>query len=118
MGLAVYNNYFVDMPLVPACYKVLLGQEPNLLDMHQWQPETAKSLQFILDYGVMEAIPLEDIVCRNFTVDLLGVDAEGRTVSREVELVLGGAEIPVTIENREQFVRLFVEFEFKKQCKG
>jgi len=44
MGIAFYNNMFVDMPVVPACYKILLNQEPDLNDMAQWQPETAKSL--------------------------------------------------------------------------
>jgi len=24
MGLAFYNNMFIDMPVVPACYKILL----------------------------------------------------------------------------------------------
>lgn len=30
MGLCFYNNYTCDMPLVPACYKILLDKE---LDM-------------------------------------------------------------------------------------
>jgi len=25
MGIAFYNGLFVDMPIVPACYKILLG---------------------------------------------------------------------------------------------
>jgi len=25
MGIAFYNNFFVDMPIVPACYKILLN---------------------------------------------------------------------------------------------
>lgn len=25
MGIAFYNGYFVDMPIVPACYKILLN---------------------------------------------------------------------------------------------
>jgi hypothetical protein len=44
MGLAFYNNMFVDMPVVPACYKILLDKEPDLHDLAKWQPETAKSL--------------------------------------------------------------------------
>jgi hypothetical protein len=34
--------------------------------------------------------------------------------TKEIELVPGGAEIPVTIENRIEYVRLFVDFEFRK----
>ena len=44
MGLAFYNNMFVDMPVVPACYKILLDKEPDLHDLAKWQPVTAKSL--------------------------------------------------------------------------
>jgi hypothetical protein len=71
MGLAFYNNMFVDMPVVPACYKLLLDLEPDLSDMAQWQPETARSLQFILDYNAQdhENKSLEEVVGRVFTVD-------------------------------------------------
>lgn len=68
MGIAFHNNMFIDMPVVPACYKLLLDKEPNLNDMAQWQPETAKSLQFILDYNDSTK-PLEDIIGRTFSVD-------------------------------------------------
>jgi hypothetical protein len=44
MGIAYYNNMFVDMPVAPACYKILLDQEPDLKDMAIWQPEIATSL--------------------------------------------------------------------------
>jgi hypothetical protein len=50
MGIAFYNNMFVDMPVAPACYKILLNQECDLKDMAMWQPEIANSLQYILDY--------------------------------------------------------------------
>jgi hypothetical protein len=33
MGLAFYNNMFIDMPVVPVCYKLLLNLEPDLKDM-------------------------------------------------------------------------------------
>ena len=71
MGLAIYNNLFVDMPVAPACYKLLLDQEPDLRDLAMWQPETAKSLQYILDYDESknDYKKLEDIVGRSFTVD-------------------------------------------------
>ncbi len=77
MGIAFYNNMFVDMPVVPACYKILLNQEPDLNDMAQWQPETAKSLKYILDYKASEnnGARLEDVVCRNFLVDVVSFGA-------------------------------------------
>jgi hypothetical protein len=33
MGLAIYNNMFLDMPMAHACYKFLLDQDPDLEDL-------------------------------------------------------------------------------------
>lgn len=41
MGIAVYNNTFIDFPFPMACFKVLIGEDPNLVDLHEWEPETA-----------------------------------------------------------------------------
>lgn len=73
MGIAFYNNMFIDMPVVPACYKILLNLEPDLNDMIQWQPEIAKSLKYILDYKESDnnGVKLEDIVCRTFSVEIV-----------------------------------------------
>jgi hypothetical protein len=93
MGLAMYNNMFVDMPVVPACYKILLDKEPDLHDLAKWQPETAKSLQFILDYDESkhEFKKLEDIVGRSFTVDF---EQFGQV--QEIELLPNGRNIQVS----------------------
>ena len=36
MGIAYYNNLNIDMPVAPACYKILLDKEPDLKDMGIW----------------------------------------------------------------------------------
>ena len=113
MGLAIYNNMFVDMPVAHACFKILLDRKLDLDDLAQWQPETAKSLRFILDYSDHKQLALEDLVCRNFVVDV-----ERFGVTEEVELCEGGHQIPVTRKNREEFVRLFIDYTFKQQCAG
>jgi E3 ubiquitin-protein ligase HERC4 len=112
MGIAMYNNMFVDIPIAPACYKQILGQKPDLSDMAKWQPDVAKSLQYILDYDeAKEGKPLEDVVCRTFTVDF-----EQFGELQEIELIPDGKNTSVTTANREEFVRLFVEYEFDVQC--
>ena len=68
-----------------------------------WQPETAKSLQFILDYEKEEECSLEEIVCRTFSVDVM---IGGQT--KTVDLVPGGSELYVNRDNRQEFVRLFI----------
>lgn len=50
-------------------------------------------------------------MCRTFSVDVVCFGAV-----QEVELCQGGMQIPVTQDNRHEFVRLFIEYEFKKQC--
>ena len=113
MGLAFYNNMFVDMPVVPVCYKLLLNLEPDLKDMAQWQPELATSLQYIINYKESENnwVKLEDIIERAFVAEKSSFG-----IREEVELIPGGKNMIVTSENKHEFVRLFIEYEFKKQC--
>jgi hypothetical protein len=33
MGIAIYNNTFLDLPIVHACFKLLLDQEPDMDDL-------------------------------------------------------------------------------------
>jgi E3 ubiquitin-protein ligase HUWE1 len=61
-----------------------------------------------LDYKDHSKCPLEDLLCRTFTVDV-----ERFGVTEEVELCEGGYNIPVTRHNREEFVKLYIDYEFK-----
>ena len=54
---------------------------------------------------------MEDTLCRTFEVD-----KEQFGENKLFELKPGGADILVTKENRKEFVQLFVDFEFRKQC--
>ena len=33
MGLATYNNLFLNVPIAPACYKLLIDEEPDLEEL-------------------------------------------------------------------------------------
>ena len=48
-------------------------------------------------------------MCRTFSVD---VESFGAIES--VDLIPGGSEIVVTKDNREEFVRLYIEYEFER----
>jgi ubiquitin-protein ligase E3 A len=91
------------------CYKLLLGEHPSIADLELWQPEIAKSFQYIMSYE--EEAPLEDILARSFTIDY-EVFGEKQTI----ELVEGGKDKFVTKENREEFVALYVQHLFEKLC--
>lgn len=68
----------------------------------------------MLEYDeVKEGAPMEDILCRTFTVDV-----ESFGAVNQVELKENGNDIYVTKKNVKEFVKLFIEWEFKKQCEN
>lgn len=109
VGLAASNQVIIDIPIMSACYKLLLGAKPNFDDLEIWQPSIAQSFKFILDYDKEE--PLEDVLARTFTYDS---EIFGETITEELKP--GGKEIYVTKENRQEFVYLYIEYLFEKQC--
>jgi len=54
---------------------------------------------------------LEDIVCRTFSVDVKIGDE-----TKTVDLIPEGADTPVTMANRADFVRKFIEFDVLRQA--
>eukprot|EP00349_Pseudokeronopsis_sp_Brazil_P000551 CAMPEP_0202965384 /NCGR_PEP_ID=MMETSP1396-20130829/9374_1 /ASSEMBLY_ACC=CAM_ASM_000872 /TAXON_ID= /ORGANISM="Pseudokeronopsis sp., Strain Brazil" /LENGTH=138 /DNA_ID=CAMNT_0049688075 /DNA_START=1597 /DNA_END=2013 /DNA_ORIENTATION=- len=99
------------MPFPKACYKKLLGQTVTIEDLKEWQPSIYQSLEFIMNYN--EEAPLEEVLGTNFTVD---VEHFGET--KTVELKMGGSDILVTKENRDEYINLYVDYIFNEQCKG
>ena len=62
----------------------------------------------MLDYDKEEETPLEDVVCRTFSVDVMIGEETGT-----VDLVPNGSEKYVNFNNKEEFVRLFMDFDIK-----
>ena len=116
VGLAIFHDTLIDFPLPYFFFKLKFKGigSITLEDFAQWQPETAKSLKFILDYDKEEECTLENLVCRTFSVDV----TIGGDQMKTVDLIENGSEIYVNIDNREQFVRLFIEFEILEQAKS
>lgn len=74
-------------------------------DLKQAMPELGRGLQQLLDFdGDVEAT-----FARNFEVEY-----EFFGEMRRVELKPGGADVPVTNENREEFVRLMTQYYLDK----
>ena len=100
VGLAMYNAVLVDAHFPMALYRKLLGYPLGLEDMVD--PSIRSSLQQLLDY---EGDDFEDIFCLSFSVNWndLGED-------KVKELKPGGADIPVTSDNKEEYVVLYVRW--------
>ena len=109
LGLAARNQVILDIPIAQTCYKLLLDEKPDIEDLQQWQPDVFQSFKFIMDYDKAE--PLEDILARTFTFTS---EQFGEQITDELKP--GGKDIYVTKDNREEFIQLYLEFVFEKQC--
>lgn len=100
VGLALYNGVLVDVAFPSAVYRKWLDLSLGLEDLVD--EEIKKGLQQLLDY---QGDDVEDIFCLTFEVTSIDVGEE-----RKVELKPGGADIPVTSSNKEEYVLLYVKW--------
>ncbi len=100
VGLAVYNSVILDVHFPQTVYRKLLGLPLGLEDMID--PEIQRGLKSLLEY---EDEDVEDVFCLTFEVAWNSLGME-----RKRELKPGGASIPVTSDNREEYVMLYVKW--------
>ncbi|XP_054285164.1 probable E3 ubiquitin-protein ligase HERC4 isoform X2 [Macrosteles quadrilineatus] len=105
-GLAIYNFTIIALPFPLALYKKLLGEPVSLQDLAGLSPTMARSLQQLLDYQESD---VEDVFCLNFE---LVREVFGET--KHYPLKQGGEKIPVTHENKKEYVELYVDFILNK----
>jgi hypothetical protein len=103
LGLAIYNRVLLDFPLPLALYKKLLRQPVGLRDLEEMQPTLGRSLRQLLQYEGDASV--EDAFCLTFSVEM---DFFGDL--RTVALKPGGEDVPVTEENRHEYVELMVDY--------
>ena len=78
--------------------------------MLDYSPSLGKSLEFIINYAGDD---LQDLLSCSFAVE---VDTYGS--KSLVELKPGGANIPVTQENKMEYVKLYIDWLFEKSVSG
>ncbi|XP_011505541.1 PREDICTED: probable E3 ubiquitin-protein ligase HERC4 [Ceratosolen solmsi marchali] len=105
-GLAIYNFIIIELPFPLALYKKLLNESVGLTDIKSMSPVLARSLQNILDY---EEENLEATFALNFEVSRQVFGEE-----KVYELIPNGSKIPVTMNNKKQFVELYVDYILNK----
>ncbi|XP_017798859.1 PREDICTED: probable E3 ubiquitin-protein ligase HERC4 [Habropoda laboriosa] len=105
-GLVIYNFIIIDLPFPLALYKKLLHEPVGLIDIKEMSPVLAKSMQNILDY---EETDFEEVFALNFELvrDVFGE-------KKIYELIPGGSNVPVTLNNKRQFVDLYVDYTLNK----
>jgi len=113
LGLVVYNNMpGLDVRFPSVVFKRIKAEPLCLEDLRQVYPDTFLSLRSLLQWrppegmGPEEASSVfENTFCLDFTVSL---EVQGKTEVRE--LCDDGADRAVTLENRNEFVSLYVEW--------
>jgi len=99
IGKALYEGRVLDCHFSRAVYKRILGKSVSVKDMESLDPEYYKSVVWMLENDIT------DIITETFSVDN---DKFG--VVETVDLIENGRNIPVTQENKHEYVRLMVEF--------
>lgn len=103
IGLAIYNNVILDIRFPLVVYRKLLSPHEkgfvdplelfdDLLDVN---PEVGRSLMQLLDFEGN----VEEVLCRDYVASY---ESFGTEVV--VPLIEGGENIPITNDNREDFV--------------
>jgi E3 ubiquitin-protein ligase HUWE1 len=98
IGKAIYDGHLLDCYFTRSFYKFMLGIEVDYKDMEAIDPEYHKSLEWILNNDITDVLDL------NFVHE---VDDFGH--QRVVELKPDGKNIPVTEENKHEYVKLIVQ---------
>ncbi|KAJ3342352.1 hypothetical protein HDU93_002468 [Gonapodya sp. JEL0774] len=104
VGLAIFHHRFLDAFFVSSFYKLILGKKVVLKDMESMDAELYRSLQWMLDN------PIAGILDNTFSVE-----EENFGVTTTYDLKPGGRDIPVTDENKEEYVELVTQWKVDRR---
>lgn len=98
IGKALYEGRLLECYFSRAVYKRILGKPVSVKDMESFDPDYYKSLVWMLENDITDII-----------VETFSVEDDEFGVTKVVDLVENGRNIPVTEENKHEYVRLIVE---------
>ncbi|KAJ5576430.1 WW/Rsp5/WWP [Penicillium sp. DV-2018c] len=104
VGLAIFHRRFLDSFFIGAFYKMMLRKKVTLQDMEGVDEDLHRNLAWTLDNDI------EGIVELTFSVD-----DEKFGERRTIDLIPGGRDIPVTNENKPQYIELVTEWKIVKR---
>jgi len=103
--LAIYNSVILDIQFPDVVYKKLMQHKSTLADLKEQNPGLWKGLKALLEFKG----DVQETFLRTFTVSYETMFGETKTV----ELKKDGAKIPLTNENRKEYVDLYVAWELE-----
>ncbi|KDQ51192.1 hypothetical protein JAAARDRAFT_534576 [Jaapia argillacea MUCL 33604] len=99
LGMAVFHRRFLDVYFVQSFYKMMLGKKAALEDLEGVDAELHRGLVWMLENDITDV--LEESFCTT-------EEHFGQLVT--IELKPGGEDIPVTEENKKEYVDLLVQY--------
>lgn len=99
IGKALYEGRALDCHFSRAVYKRILGKPVSIKDMETLDLDYYKSLLWMLENDIA------DIITETFSIE-----TEEFGVTQIVDLIENGRNIPVTEENKQEYVHLVVEY--------
>ncbi|QPG76435.1 hypothetical protein FOA43_003824 [Brettanomyces nanus] len=99
IGKAVYDGYMLDCHFTRAVFKRILGKPVSLKDMESLDPDYYKSLLWMLENNITDII-----------VETFSVEADDYGEHKIIDLKENGRGIAVTEKNKQEYVRLIVEY--------
>ncbi|XP_049870394.1 probable E3 ubiquitin-protein ligase HERC4 [Pectinophora gossypiella] len=109
-GLAIYNSIIIYVPFPLVLYKKLLGESVMLDDLSDIYPTLANSLKSLLDYPDND---VEEVFSLCFAVNTVVFDQIHVHPLKD-----DGVNIPVTHENKQEYVELYVDFLLNKSVEN
>ncbi|KAF9044018.1 hypothetical protein BJ165DRAFT_1479003 [Panaeolus papilionaceus] len=107
LGKALYEGILVDVAFASFFISKLLDKQSFLDDLASLDPELYNGLVFLKHYeGDVEGLGL-----------WFGVDVDEFGVTKTIDLIPNGANIPVTKENRLTYIVLISHFRLSRQIK-
>lgn len=98
IGKALYEGRLLDCYFSRAVYKRILGKPVSVKDMESFDPDYYKSLVWMLENDITDII-----------VETFSVEDDEFGVTKVVDLIENGRNVPVTEDNKHEYVRLIVE---------
>jgi len=98
IGKAIFDGQILDAYFTRSFYKHMLGIKPNYHDLEALDPDYYKSLQWILENDITGLLDLT----MSAEIDEFGT-------TKVVDLVPNGRNIPVTEENKVEYVKLVTD---------
>eukprot|EP00743_Colponemidia_sp_Colp-15_P004605 GILK01004964.1.p1 GENE.GILK01004964.1~~GILK01004964.1.p1 ORF type:complete len:1287 (+),score=231.43 GILK01004964.1:166-3861(+) len=102
LGLAIYNGAILDVHFPQVVYKKLRNDPITFADLASSHPEIHKGLVQLLAYSNQDE---EDVFCLTFQISY---SRFGENVTHDLKP--NGADIPVTHQNKKEFVDLYTKF--------